>query len=290
MITTKELQYVELWANKIPMPGVEYSLEIMKEIEACYKLYNNYYKDKEYNFLFSNGEEIVFEILPKNLCHMLGIDYNNIKGDFFSRYREEVFGINTTDFSSYDLLEMLIEHKEKVVEYDNCIKNRAKAINYYKSGIKCSIFKKISDFDKFNFAAINYNPETENEQYDKEKLLFMPSNETVCPYFIMTIRLADESNQNTEFLIPKYIVVSLMAPREPKTFFENREVIIPTQILVSDNDTLTRLNATPNEKIQLLTMYKNIINTYNIPNKINIYGDYESILNDLNNHSRTLIK
>ena len=51
MITTKELQYVELWANKIPMPGVEYSLEIMKEIEACYKLYNNYYKDKEYNFL-----------------------------------------------------------------------------------------------------------------------------------------------------------------------------------------------------------------------------------------------
>ena len=43
------------------------------------------------------------------------------------------------------------------------------------------------------------------------------------------------------------------------------------------------MNATPEEKIQLLTMYKSIINEYNIPNRINIYGDYETMLNDLSN-------
>ena len=288
MITTKELQYVDHWANRIPMPGKEYSIQIMNEIEECYNLYNSTYKDKEYDFIFSNGEEIGFEILSKNLCHMLGIDHSNIKGDFFNKYRTEVFGTSNADFTSYDLVELLIENKEKVVDYDNDINNRAKAINYYKSGIKCSIFKKLSDFDKFNFAAINYDPEDKRFDYDKQKMFFIPSNESVCPYFMVGIRL--NSDVTVENTIPKYIVTSLLAPREPKNFFENQEVIIPTQILVSDNDTLTRLIATPNEKIQLLTMYKNIINTYGIPNRKNINSDYESMLNEQNNQQKIMKK
>lgn len=288
MITTKELQYVELWANKIPMPGIEYSMQIMNELEDCYNIYNSTYKDKAYNFIFSNGEEIDFEILSKNLCHMLGIDYSNIKGEFFNRYRAEVFGTSYADFTSYELLELLIENKEKVVALDNDLNNRPKAINYYKSGIKSSIFKKLSDFDKFNFAAINYDPKDEKFDYDNQKTLFIPSNESVCPYFMVKIRTDRDNPEET--LIPKYIVTSLAAPRDPKSFFDNQEVIIPTQILVSDNDTLTRLNATPSEKIQLLTMYKNIINTYGIPNRININGDYEAMLNELNNHSKIIRK
>ena len=119
-------------------------------------------------------------------------------------------------------------------------------------------------------------------------MLFIPSNESVCPYFMVGIRLSGEGT--VENVIPKYIVTSLMAPRDPKNFFENQEVIIPTQILVSDNDTLTRLIATPNEKIQLLTMYKNIINTYGIPNRININSDYEAMLNEQNNQQKIIRK
>ena len=33
MITTKELQYVEAWATKIPMPGIEYSISVLKEMK-----------------------------------------------------------------------------------------------------------------------------------------------------------------------------------------------------------------------------------------------------------------
>ena len=51
MITTKELQYVDDWAKKIPMPGIEYSTKVMQELEMCYKLYNDIYKDKEYYFI-----------------------------------------------------------------------------------------------------------------------------------------------------------------------------------------------------------------------------------------------
>lgn len=275
MITAKELQYVDLWASKIPMPGEEYSKQVVEEIKECYETYKQKYQNKEYNLTFSNGEEIDFEIMQFNLCHMLGIDYQNIKSDFFDEYRRNILNIQTQSFTSLDLLESILEHSDKVVKNDNDIKNRAKILNYYKSQIKCNIFKKLSDFEKFNFAAINYNPQDNRYDYDKQKLLFIPSNESVCPYFVMGIKMSEYEK------IQKYIVNTLMALQEPKRFFENQEVIIPTQILVSDNNELRKLNASAEEKIQLLTMYKNIINTYNIPNKLNISGDYEAMLNQM---------
>ena len=292
MITSKELQYVNNRAREIPMPGKEYCTKVMEEMKSCYEIYNDLYKNKEYNFIFSNGEEIGFEILSKNLCHMLGVDYNNIKSDFFESFRKRVLGTDATDFTSYELIELILENSDKVVESDNCINIRAKAIIYYKSGIKCQIIKKLSDFDKFNFAAINYNPGDEKYDYDSQKTLFVPSNEAVCPYFMIGIKKEDsiqkqetldgdnENQYNQDISIPKYFVTSLFAPLDPVKFFDGQEVIIPTQILISDNDILTRLNATPSEKLQLLTMYKNIINYYRLTPNINIFGDYEATLKE----------
>lgn len=272
MITTKELQYVEAWASKIPMPGEEYSTQVVSEMKECYETYKQKYKNKEYNLIFSNGEEITFEIMASNLCHMLGVDYQNIKGEYFKKYRNEVLKIQAPCFTSFDLLEAILENSSKVIELDNDITNKAKILNYYKSQIKCCIFKKLSDFEKFNFAAINYDANDDKYEYDKQKLLFVPSNEAVCPYFIMGIQQSEDE---------KYIVNTLMAPQAPKKYFDNQKVIIPTQILVSDNNEFRKLNATAEEKIQLLTMYKNIINTYQIPNKLDISGDYEAMLNQM---------
>lgn len=271
MISSKELKYASFWANKTPMPGYEYSMQVLKDIKKCFESYKEKYMDKEYSIIFSNSEEIEFGIESNNLCHMLGIDYNNIKGDYFAKFRDDVLG-TTSNMSSYQLLESIIENMEKVAKNDNNPDIAAKAINYYKSAIKCSIFNKLSDFDKFNFAAINFYGDKEDINYSIQKFLFVPSNEAVTPYFMMGIKKGVDD---------KYYVFTLNAPENPKELFENQEVIIPTQIMISDNDNLSKLLATPEEKIQLLTMYQNIINKYNIPNKINIYGDYESTLNDL---------
>lgn len=35
MITNKELQYVDSWATKILMPGVEYILKVLNSIKDC---------------------------------------------------------------------------------------------------------------------------------------------------------------------------------------------------------------------------------------------------------------
>lgn len=275
MISIKELQYVDLWANKIPMPGYEYSIAVLNEIKKCYEVYKARYKDKEYSMIFSNSEEIEFEIFAKNLCHMLGIDYNNIMGDYFKDYRLNVFKTASLNISSFELLELILENMQKVAELDNDIQNKAKVINYYKSAIKCEIFNKLSDFGKFNFAAINYHGDNENVDYNNQKLLFVASNETIAPYFMMCIK---EDNREA---LGKYVVVSLFAPGNPIRYFENQEVIIPTQILISNNDNLTKLVATSEEKIGLLTLYASVITKYNIPNKLNIFGDYESTLNAL---------
>ena len=40
MITSKELQYVNSWTKKTPMPGVEYSAKVMEEMKTCYELFN----------------------------------------------------------------------------------------------------------------------------------------------------------------------------------------------------------------------------------------------------------
>lgn len=274
MISSKELKYVGLWANKVPMPGYEYSMDILNQIEECYNIFANKYSNKEYSFIFSNSEEIDFTITSKNLCHMLGIDYSNITNNFFDAYRKEVFGTAVNDFNSYRLLELLLEHKEKVAEMDNDSNNNAKAINYYKSAIKCTIFKKFSDFDKFNFAVINYVGNYPNVDYTKEKVLFMPSNEALTPYFMMNIVLDSASQE------PIYVVKSLSAPVDPKEYFDDQEVIIPTQILYSDNSELRKIIATPEEKLQLLTMYSNIVNKYGVANNLDISGDYAAVLNE----------
>lgn len=281
MLTIKELQYVDLWANKIPMPGEEYSLNILKEMKKCYELYNQRYKDKSFDIILSNGEEVNFEIMSKNLCHMLGIDFTNIKGDYFNRYRKEVFGDSANNFNSYDLVELILDNMDKVARMDNEPTNQAKAINYYKSSIKCEIFQKLSDFDKFNFAVIrNARPD------DKvSKFLFMPSNEGLTPYFMMGL-VKDETPDTS---IDTYAVSTLLAPQNPKEYFDGTEAMIPTQLLISDNNQLTKIEATAEEKIQLLTMYQNIINKYSIPNMLNIYGDYENMLNEMSKQ-KTYVK
>lgn len=280
MISKKELQYVDDWARKIPMPGYEYSIAVLKELKDSFELFNKVYKDKEYSFIFSNSEEIKLEVLSKNLCHMLGIDYKNIMGEYYNYYRNNVFGTSSI-MSSYDLLLEILDKMEVIATMDNDPRVSCKVINYYKSAVKCAILKRLSEFDKFNFGAINYYGTKDDIDYDNCKYLFVPSNEPITPYFMMGIKYSPDEYT--------YVVNTLLAPENPKQFFDNQEVIIPTQILVSDSNELRKLIATPEEKIGLLTMYSNIINRYGLPNKINIYGDYEATLNDMVN-TKTLSK
>lgn len=285
MISNKELNFVSSWANKTPYPGEEYASEAIEKLKDSYEDYKKLHLNKEYDIILSDGEQILFEILSKNLCHMLGVDYKNLTSEYFDNFRTDVLGVSGS-IQSYNLLEKLIEKMDDVLEYD--YKKGGVIFNYYRIMIKCSIFETLSDFSKFNFGVINFDKSKYESTFNgnTEKLLYVQSNEAVCPYFMMGILPDNKFNPNET----KYAVETLIAPSNYESFFKNQEVVIPTQIITTTSDRMIKKEATPEEKIALINQYKAITSELRIPNNLNIFGDYQAMLVDSYKKVRTRIK
>lgn len=279
MISKKELSYVNNYARFAPYPGDTYAEKVMEKLETAYERYQRLYQNKAYSLIFSNGEEIEFEIQPKNICHLLGVDAKNIASDPMERTVEEVLGISPQDKKdSLTLLKRIIERKEDVIANDSDPASY-KLLNYYKLMIRCIAFSKLSDFSNFSYGCINFDKRAYNEgKEDKfitvksSKFLFSPSDEAITPYFMMGIAQNPES--------PIYYPETLLAPENYYDFFRNQTLLLPIQILVNDTAELTKSQATPQEKLALLSLYKSIISSGRTNSSIDIFNDYESVLRE----------
>ncbi len=280
MLTKKELDYVNTPINRVPFPGQNYALNTGEKLTQAFELYKKDYQDKEYDIILSNGESLTFEILKKNLCHMLGIDFKLVSNLLSKEFQNFGGGI-TTVAPSFEILELLINRIDEIIKHDAT--NKERFLNYFKVMIKCTIFISFSNFSSFDFGVLNFN----KDSYDETKygrfssnantLLFTRSNEAVTPYYIMGLKYLEEEL--------KSIVETLYAPLEINQFVDKQELVIPTQILVTDNSTmeLTKLTATSKEKLEILKMYQSILASTRVPSNINIMGDYESMLMDYSN-------
>ncbi len=286
MITVRELKYAATGTNNVPYPGIYYATKALKKLKEAIECFDTYYNGKQYDIVLSNGEQILFEILSKNLCHLVGIDYKNLTSSYFDYYRENVLGSYDIP-KAYDLLKQIIDNFDEVLRYDH--DNNYRAINYYRVMVKCSIFEKLSNFSKFNFGVINFDKDTYENNSNliiscrSNKFLYVQSNEPSSPYFLMGILLGSDlsrnlNNQHDKNSQDKYVPETLIAPTNTKDFFNNQEVVIPTQILVTTDERMEKIEASPDEKIALLNQYRAILKEHDIPNRINIYGDYESML------------
>ena len=279
MITRFEFGQINDWPNKVPYPGNDYCEKTLKKLSDCFKLYQSKYLNRKYTIQFSNNEEVDLEMETKNLAHILGVDHKNLMKDIFRTYRERVLDVDPSEtIGSYALLQAIINRGSQILDYDRMNK-ACMGLNYYRIGIKCDIFSKLADLSNFDYGCINFNKDTYNiENPEKNftpqstKLLYIPSDEVIIPYFMMGIRI-DENNPDL-----KYIVETLIACDDPRRFFAGQEVVIPTQILTNYNGILDKKNASAGEKIKLLRDYRSIVAEYNIPDGMNIYGDYFSML------------
>lgn len=264
MITLKELSNVSKYPRTVPFPGEEYAKETFIRMKEQLRLYETYFKGKEYSIIFSDGEEIDFKILEKNICHMLGIEYNNffMEGDYYNYFLSNVLNIKNKP-QSYEWVKIILDAYEDVINYDKS-GNGPRAINYFKSKIKCSIFEKLFELEDFNFGKLQSSNGT--------KLLYTQSIEPISPYFCIRLKQED-CGESTEH--SPYIINSLLAPliNELEIYFKE-EASIPTQIMVDNNNTVSRKEATPQQKIYLLNQYKSIILGCNGTDNLNIYGDY----------------
>ena len=294
MISKKELEYVSFGAKRVPYPGYEYSRETLLKLRESLLKYREIYNGTEYNISFSNSEEITLEILPKNLAHMLGIQHKELMGEFKAPFRRRALGMGENEkMSSFALLNRIAECMDDVLEYEDKYGNRN--LNFYKIRVKCEIFEKMANLMNFNFGCININRsvyEGVNGQalgINSQKLLFTQSNEPISPYFMIGIKpdepmtldaggKNEDDEENPETLEGKYIIETLFAPFSPGILFKDQEVTIPTHILFDKNDVLTKTSATPDQKRKLISIYREIITTYNLNDRLNIYGDYMELL------------
>lgn len=300
MISKKELGYISGWANRVPYPGDDYAEEAMEKLKQAEKLFKEIYANNKYNITLSNNEEIELEIKEKNLAHMLGIDFKNLSQDLFADFRKNVLDIAPEEYlNSYTLLQRIIENSDKVINYDKT-SDYLKILNYYKVSVKSDILFKLGNIADFKFGCINFdkneflkNSNVPNYNSNSTKFLYVPSEEPVSPYFLMGILDSsivtknyyqeennDESYDENELIIKNYpyIVETSIAPDNIKPYFQNQEVVIPTQILKDTNKELIKINATPAQKKALLKEYHSIITEYGLNNRINIYSDYLSML------------
>lgn len=288
MISNKELQFISSYARQTPYPGDDYAYMVLGNLRKAIELFQKQYLDRSHNLIFSNGEEIEFKILTKNLAHMLGIDTKGINSEYMCDIKHNVLGFSLADYTSaYDILMRIIDRAEDIIKNDRNPNNK-KILNYYKVMIKCAIFSKLSDFSKFNFGCINFDKDTFLQNWPGEfnprstKFLFTSSDEALIPYFMMGI-LYDEIDKI-------YIPETLFAPLDFQNFFIGQELLLPIQILTDDSKTLTKLEASSEDKLNLLNMYKFIINSYKTNSFINIFNDYETSLKEDMFKERTLVK
>lgn len=278
MISKTELQFVNKFARHVPFPGKSYAINVMESLINAYEIFEKNYLKKEYSFLFSNGDEITFEILEKNLSHLLGIDFKNLISDPMANTCREVLGFGENDFkTSIGILKRIIDRADEVIKNDSN-PNSYKILNYYKIMIKTIAFSKLTTFEQFNFGCIEFDKSIYTEKCDLNftpqftKLLFTPSNEIITPYFMMGV-IYDQVEQ-------KYIPETIIAPENFEDFFINQILLLPIQIMVNDNYDLRKISANSKEKLELLTLYKSIITGFNTNSFIDIYNDYERTLRE----------
>ena len=144
MISNKELQYVSSYARQTPYPGDDYAYNVLYNLQEAVKLFQRQYLEKSHNLIFSNGEEIEFRVLEKNLAHLLGIDTKNINSEFMLDVKEKVLGFSLNEYTgSYEILTRIIDCSEDIIKNDKNPYNK-RILNYYKIMIKCAIFSKLS--------------------------------------------------------------------------------------------------------------------------------------------------
>ena len=289
MISKKELEYVATWARKVPYPGYDYSKEALLKLKQSLIKDQEIYNGMEYNISFSNSEEITLEILSSNIAHMLGIDHKELMSAYKTPFRKQALGMDPKEKVTSDvLLHRIVECMDDVLKFED--ENGNKDLNFYKIRVKCEIFEKMANLMSFNFGCINFNRplfESFNQgtfNSNAQKLLFLQSNEPTSPYFMIGIKPdepivgTEESHVDKRYEEPKYIIETLFAPLNSARYFREQEVVIPTQILFDKNDVLTKAAATPDQKRKIISMYRVIISTYGLNDRLNIYGDYMELL------------
>lgn len=253
MISSRELRFVNKKEQEIPYPGEIYSKEALMELKNAIYLYDAYHKDREHDVMFSNGENIEFEIARNNLSHIVGINHNNlIQQNFITDF----YGSDTFK-NSYDILMDIVENIDDVLKL-NKLKDYA-LINFYRVKTRSEVFSKFSDFSSFNFGCILFD-KTIAEENDyrttmkSDKFLFTESDDPNFPYYMMGIA-ADENSGKT-------YVETLFPNNDPEKILLGQTIVMPTVISTTMSKEYIQKQASASQKARTVKSFNNLAEQY----------------------------
>lgn len=263
MIKKEELQFTKNNGMYIPFPGADYAYDAINRLSYALAVFKKNYENKEFNVLLSNGEDLVFKIDSRNLAYLLGIDYKRIITN--KEFLYDILEFNENEvINSYSLISKIIENADKVIEHDELGINPI--LNYYSIMIRTTCFIKMPSFDKFKFGVINFNKYIYENNFRKKfyprsnKFLLIPTDEELIQFCMIGLN----KYKNSETLVPE----TLMLPTHFEKILYQQELLIPEEILIHDVYDYERINATNENKRNILNLYKSIILMYNTKSKI----------------------
>lgn len=254
MISNRELKYVNAKADShIPYPGDNYSKEALLELKNAIILYDTYYKDREYDIMFSDGSKMEFSIAQHNLAHVVGVNHNRLieNGVIQKLYGEDIHK------NSYDVLNDIVNNVDDILKL-NKLKEHT-LINFYRLKTRSEIFSKFSNFSDFNFGCIFFDKEVaENNGYStymkSEKFLFTDSDDPSFKFYMMGI--ADDKQESTTY-------VETLFPNEfPDKMMKGQKIVMPTMISTTTPKDFNKMVAPSVQKARTILAYKNLEKEY----------------------------
>lgn len=271
MISNREMKYVNAKVDNehsIPYPGDNYSKDALLELKNSLYLYDVYYKNRDYDILFSNGDNLVFGIQPFNLSHILGVNFNQLRDSgIFDDLKCDI-----DKRTSYDLLNTIVENEDDIIKL-NKLKEYS-LLNFYRIKVRSEVFSKFSNFSEFNFGCINFDKDIASKKgypttMKSSKFLFTESDDPGFNYYMLGISNNEDDNYYVETMFPNNI---------PEKMFAGQEIVMPTVISTTTPSEFNKVEASASQKLRMVKLYDNMARMYN--SKFSYFNDYYSTLSN----------
>lgn len=260
MIKKEDVVHINKKASQAPFAGSSFAYDAINQLSYALFLFRKKYENKKYNLILSNGEEIVFEIKNKDLARLLGVDLKTIFSDKNMKHEfYELLGIKENDkISSFEVLSKIVENADLLIEHDE--KNENRFLNYYRMMAKSILFNGLPPFEKFDYGIVNFDKERFQRIFNRrfgpraKKYLMFPTDEEEIQFCFLGLAKDNETN----VLVPEVF----LTPTNFQNYLFSQELLLPEELIVDDKKRCDVILPTKTEKIQLLNLYKSIIEMY----------------------------
>ena len=260
MIKKEDAIHMNKKASHAPFPGSSFAYDAINQLSYALALYSKKYENKKYNLILSNGEEIIFEIKKNHLAHILGVDLKTIFSD--KNMKQEfckLLEIGENDkLSSFEILSKMVENADLLIEHDETNKNRF--FNYYRMMVKSMLFNGLPPLEKFDYGIVNFDREKFLRTFSRrfspraKKYLMFPTDDEEIEFCFLGFTKENKS----DVLVPEVF----LTPINFRNFLYSQELLLPEELIVDGQKRSEVLVPTKTEKIQLLNLYKSIIEMY----------------------------